>query len=405
MRILLEDCELDPTEEIKIRATALGSCDKNTPLVIPLGRSLEAIYWICAAWQVGQLFIPVSETLSEHEFNLLINLLGSYQKLPPLSASGAHGKPSFVAALVQSSGTTGRPKLIAFSRQNFIDSAKGHLVHHQLLQSDVWLASLPFTGIGGLSVIIRALVLGQNIGFSSDIKTDTLKFWLESGKVDGISLVPTQLLRLLEQSFKPRIKIILVGGDAMPEQCLHADWPVVASYGLSETCAQLWSRKSAMPGMEIKIDDSGEILVMGPSLALGYWVSGAVHVLPKDDEGFFATGDLGVWDGTDLKVVGRKSDVIISGGVKISPQEIEAELLAFPGVIESAVAGLSDAEWGQRLVAAIVVNGDFSTSQLQEHLSKTLASHKRPKEIKIVKQIPRTNSGKIIRQQVVGLFD
>jgi O-succinylbenzoic acid--CoA ligase len=405
MRILVEDCELDPAEEIRIRTTALGSCDKNVPLIIALGRSLEAIYWICAAWQVGQLFIPASDTLSQHEFNLLTNLLGSYQNLPPLSASGVHGKPSDVAALVQSSGTTGQPKLIAFSRQNFIDSANGHLVHHQLLQSDVWLASLPFTGIGGLSVIIRALVLGQNIGFSSDIKTDTLKFWLESGKVEGISLVPTQLVRLQEKFFMPKVKVILVGGDAMPAQCLQSDWPVVASYGLSETCAQLWSRKSAMPGMEINIDDSGEILVKGPSLALGYWKGGTVHDLPKNKNGFFATGDLGVWEGSDLKVVGRKSDVIISGGVKISPQEIETELLAFPGIIESAVAGLSDAEWGQRLVAAIVVNGDFSLPQLDVHLSKILASHKRPKEIKIVKQLPRTNGGKIIRQQVVGLFD
>lgn len=403
--------------EVARRAHALLKQGATAPLLIPARRSLDSIYWIYAAWSVGRIFLPVAEDLSAVELSQLKEQLGTFSELPAIGADTTHDYSQIpeiaLAAIVMSSGTTAAPKLIAFTRKNFLASARGHALQHDLASKDTWLASLPFHTIGGLSVLLRALVLGQSIAFSEKNDVNCLREWLEGGRIQGISLVPSQLKKMLELvpvcQPHPSVRTILIGGASLDssfkKNAIERAWPIVTSYGMTEACAQVWSRKKVMPGMELTLADDGEVLVRGENLAAGFWRSGQLVSFPLTKDGFFQTNDMGGWDESGaLQIYARKSEIIISGGVNVSPQEVEAAISRFPGIADVCVVGLSDPSWGEKVVAAIVEEENVDIAKLDDFLREQLSPPKRPKEIKKFQDLPRTRSGKLIRHKVVQLF-
>ena len=188
-------------------------------------------------------------------------------------------------------------------------------------------------------------------------------------------------------------RTILVGGQAPPaERPAH----VVATYGMTETGSGIVYDGQPLDGVEVRIDHEGQILVRGPMLLRAY----RDGTDPKDADGWYPTGDLGRLEGPRVAVHGRADDLIISGGQNVWPALVEDALRTHPAVQDVAVIGESDAEWGQRVVA-VVVPVDWmappSVHALRDHAASTVPAYAAPKEVRFLRAIPRTSTGKVQR--------
>jgi len=229
-----------------------------------------------------------------------------------------------------------------------------------------------------------------------------------AGRATLVSLVPTMLRRLLaagDQAARFR-RILLGGGPVPPDLAAEATTRgahLVRTYGLTETFGGMVHDGHPLPGVDLRVEEpEGELLVRGPMLFRRYRGDpGRTAAALRD--GWLATGDLGrlAPGGRLLVVLGRRDDLVISGGVNVHPDEVEAVLARHPGVAEAAVAGRPDPEWGQR-VAAFVVPRDParppSLEELRAFARERLAAAKAPRELVLVPALPRGPSGKLLRR-------
>ena len=268
------------------------------------------------------------------------------------------------AGIIFTSGSSGTPKAVILSLGNLFYNAYGANKVIPLSVSDRWLLSLPLFHVGGLGIMLRTLLAGAGVVLPH---TD-LASALHTQRLTHLSLVPTQLHRLLRQSNNieklQQLKAILLGGAAIGPSLLRQikayTLPVYASYGCSEMASQVVSvplfrpvtAATALPYREWRLSPNGEIEVRGRTRFVGYWKDGEVQ-LPFDKEGWFATGDLGWWQDGQLAVSGRKDAMFISGGENIHPQTIEALLLKHPRVERVSVVAVRDAEFGMRPVVFV----------------------------------------------------
>lgn len=417
--LVLQEREISPEEilfEVQKRLAFLR--DKNLPRQSPLGilaeSNLNTVFWMYAAFLSGRIFTPLPSPLTQAEEDQYLSLLPSPFFLvrgnEELSASHKEDLPLVpcqgdeLMTYIFSSGSTSTPKRIALSFNNFYSQAKAHEKHNHQDPNDCWLASLPLFHVGGVNIFTRGLFLGQKIAFDGKFTLEKYSSWLSGGKISALSIVPTMLYRLLNQENKalsPRVKLILVGGAALDEniriKAKEENWPIELSYGMTETCSQIYTGKTFLPGVKAKLSPSNEILVSCPMLS---------PEVPRDEEGFYATGDLGEIDNQGrLHILGRIQTLINSGGQKISPEEIEQTLLKHPSVLEAAAFGKKDEHWGEKLALAYVLQKDDETQaeELLAFLRKTLSSKKIPKEMFRVKALPRTSNGKIARKELTRL--
>ncbi|HEX6390943.1 MAG TPA: AMP-binding protein [Solirubrobacteraceae bacterium] len=211
-----------------------------------------------------------------------------------------------------------------------------------------------------------------------------------------VSLVATTLSRLLDAGLQrpPRLRCALTGGGPVPPALVRraraAGVPLAQTYGMTEACSQITTQA---PGDAQ--DDAGP-----PLFCTRVWAAadGEIHVAgPTVAGGELATGDLGSLDGDRLTVTGRKAETIVSGGENVAPQEVEAVLAEHPAVVEAAVFGRPDPQWGEAVVAAVVLCAHVTEAQLREHCAGQLAGFKVPKAIAFVAELPRTPSGKLRR--------
>jgi len=315
--------------------------------------------------------------------------------------------PALPLTRVLSSGTSGTPKPVLLTAGNHLWSALGSALNLGVERDDRWLCCLPLNHVGGLAILIRSAIYGTGAMIQSGFDVDRVATTLEDGCATVVSLVPTQLVRLLDAGAAvddPRL--LLIGGGPVSaevlEEAIGRGATVVQTYGLTEACSQVCTLGPAeasdrvgsagrpLPGTEVRIDD-GEILVRGPSVAPAALADGWLH-----------TGDLGSLDDEGyLWVDGRREDLIVSGGENVRPHRVEAALLAHPGVAEVAVAGRDDREWGQLVTAFVVSADDPGADELIEHARAHLAPHEVPKAIEFVAELPRTGSGKLQRRLLV----
>ena len=193
------------------------------------------------------------------------------------------------------------------------------------------------------------------------------------------------------------LRAALVGGapiaPALLERAAAAGVPTVSTYGLTEACSQVTTGGPPLFCTRVRIGPGREILVAGPTVAPA--------ALAQD--GWLHTGDEGELDADgNLTVTGRAGDTIISGGENIAPAEVEAVLESHPAVAEAAVHGAPDAEWGERVVATIVLR-DAQTATVDElrgYCRVRLAGYKVPRVIRFARELPRTVSGKLLRRSL-----
>ncbi len=310
-----------------------------------------------------------------------------------------------IALVVATSGTSGEPRLVELPRRSVDAAIRASAVAIGAVGEDRWLSCLPLAHIGGLLVLCRHVLLGAPI---------TFRRRLTAAAVAGLpdvrftSLVPTQLVRLLEAGANlGRFRAILVGGSGMGTKLAiraeHSGAAVVPTYGMTETCGGVVYAGRPLAGVEVRAAHSGELLVRGPTLMRGYRFDPAATAAVFAPDGWLRTGDGGaIADDGSIRVFGRLADVIVSGGEKIWPAEVEAALAGHSEVAAVMVSAQPDREWGQRVVARVVPRrrGDPpSLESLRAYAAETIARHKLPRELIVVDHLDRTALGKVRRRR------
>jgi len=301
------------------------------------------------------------------------------------------------ALVVATSGTTGEPRGAVLGIDAVVASARATCERLAVDPGrDRFLACLPLSHVGGLSVLTRALVSGTPVEVHAGFDPSEVHAALRRGAT-VVSLVATALSRLgpLASEFR---RIVL--GGAAPPAGLAPN--VVTTYGLTETGSGVVYDGVPLSGVEVAIGDGGMISLRGPMLLRAY----RDGTDPKDAEGWFRTGDLGSIDADGRLVVhGRKDDLIVTGGENIWPEAVEDVIVRHPGVAECAVAGAADPEWGTRVVAFVVpADGPVVTLEALRGLVRDeLGPVAAPKELVLVDHLPRTAIGKVRRGELVGL--
>ncbi len=261
-----------------------------------------------------------------------------------------------LASVVFTSGSTGIPKAVAHSFGNHFSSALGAHENTPFQVGDRWAASLPMCHVGGLSLFFRSLIKGGTIIFLD--KTRSFPDGIVATKATHLSLVPTQLLSLIDTkvSFLKKLKVLLIGGAAMPdflfEECVERQIPIRLTYGMTETASQLATglpyannAGQALNYRKLKIQNS-EIFVGGDVLFQGYIENGE---LIRRTEEWFSSGDLGRIDNEgNLQIEGRVDNMFISGGENIQPEQIEKVILGLGLFSEVYVVPVADKKFGFR---------------------------------------------------------
>ena len=304
-------------------------------------------------------------------------------------------------AVMHTSGTTAAPKPVVLTYGNFLASALGSAVGLGLDPAERWLCPMPLTHVGGLSIPIRSAIYSTTAVLHGRFDTEAvLNELMDPGRrITLVSLVPTMLARLLDAGLErpPTLRWALLGGGpiapALLSRAADAGVPVAPTYGMTEACSQIATFGWPLAGVEVVTAEDGEVLVRGRVVSAGA-VSG---------DGWLHTGDLGRFDDRGrIEIIGRSSETIVSGGENVAPAEVEAVLLEHPAVADAAVHPRPDPEWGEAVVATIVLRDGLAVSpdELKAHCATRLAGFKVPKAFGFAPGLPRTPSGKLLRRKL-----
>jgi O-succinylbenzoic acid--CoA ligase len=295
------------------------------------------------------------------------------------------------AVVVTTSGTSGMPKAAVLTMSAVEASARATTERLNVTLRDTWLACLPPSHVGGLSVITRSLIMGTSLiavpNFSPESFTDAAK--------DGatlVSLVSTALQRIDPTLFRA----IVLGGSRQTSQ-LPAN--CITTYGLTETGSGVVYNGKALRGVELEIRDS-IVYVKAPMLLRAYR-DGSV---PLDNDGWFCTNDRGsLSEEGVLSIEGRIGDLIITGGENVWPEVVEDALRDVESITDLCVAGVPDTEWGHAVHVWVVSTDEtqISLGKLRGHVKQTLPAYYAPMQIHFVAEIPRTSLGKPRRSLLV----
>jgi O-succinylbenzoic acid--CoA ligase len=337
-----------------------------------------------AAWDAGDAVFPLDPRLPRPARE---RTLAAARVDEPVE--GDHGGGD--ALVVATSGTTGDPKAVVLTHDAVAASARATSARLGVDPArDRWLACLPLAHVGGLAVVTRALVTGTPLTVHDGFDAAEVEAAAVESNCTLVSLVPTALRRIDPAGFR---KIVL-GGSAMPPD-LPAN--VVTTYGMTETGSGVVYDGEPLDGVEVRIVD-GEVQLRAPMLLRGY----RDGTDPRTSNGWLPTGDAGEWDsGTRrLRVFGRIGDVIVTGGEKVWPAAVERVLAAHPAVADVAVIGEADPEWGGRVVALVVPADPAAPptlDALRAAVRQELPAYAAPRELRLVRALPRTALGKVAR--------
>lgn len=336
-------------------------------------------------------------------------------------AERAGAPHSDAAAILFTSGTTGKPRGAVLTREALLASAAASAASLGWEDGDCWLLCMPIARVGGLSILTRCLAARRCVALAAAFDAQAFPKWIDDQRITLASVVPTMLTRVLDLHPDWRapahLRAVQVGGDTASEKLLARaaghGLPIVITYGLTESCSQVCLTPYAerhhpaacgagrpLPGVELRISDIGHIELRGPMLMAGYW-----DAAPLDRAEWFDTGDLGTLDADGcVHVHARRADLIVTGGENAYPAEIERALEAIPGIAAAGVFGIPNEEWGQRVAAALVADGTPPTdAALYAHVRSQLAPHKRPRLIAYVDRLPQTAGGKLDRAALAGV--
>ncbi|HYC91850.1 MAG TPA: AMP-binding protein [Thermoanaerobaculia bacterium] len=402
-------------------ARGLASGDR---LAVQLANSVELIELYLACVKTGVIFVPVNVLYREREIAHIVQDAEPREFLTaPLDGDGrAEARPTFTtltgdspAAIMYTSGTTGASKGAVLSHDNFMANAVNLTACWQISERDRFLLALPLFHMHALGNGLHTwLVSGCRMRLLERFDHRVAVEELLDFQPTLFFGVPTVYVRLLDtdagaaRAIGERMRLFVSGSAPLPAQVLEQfralfGHTILERYGMTETFMNtsnpyVGERRAGtvgfpLPGVSMRIEN-GELLVRGPNVFSGYWRRPDATAAAFTADGFFRTGDLAsVSDDGYYTLLGRKSDLIISGGFNIYPREIEELLLEQPGVAEAAVVGVQDPLRGEVPVAYLV--GTFDARELERTCREQLASFKVPRQFVKVESIPRTALGKV----------
>ncbi|WP_411978632.1 class I adenylate-forming enzyme family protein [Streptomyces sp. N50] len=439
--------------DLLARARAAAHRFRGHPAVLYLSPShLAYPVALFGAALAGIPFIPLNYRLGEHQLTRLLARHPGALVLRPadldalLSAEEPAEAPELaqdqdsVAVVLYTSGTTAEPKAALLRHRHLLAYVLNTQEFASAEEGDAALVAVPPYHVAGLMNLLTNLYSGRRLVYLSAFDAGE---WLETARSEQVThalVVPTMLARIVaevpsDDAGTPTLRSLAYGGARTPRPVVERALQIfpgtgfVNAYGLTETASsvavlgpddhrealaasdpavrdRLGSVGRPLPGVEIEIrDDDGKpvragetgfVFVRGDQISGEYGGRSAL-----DAEGWFPTRDRGRLDADGyLFIEGRADDTIIRGGENIAPAEIEDVLVAHPGIVEAAVIGVPDPEWGQRIVAVVVGEGD--PAEVRQWVKDRLRSSKTPDAIVFRAELPKTETGKLLRRTLLA---
>lgn len=317
-----------------------------------------------------------------------------------------------VAAVVVTSGTTGAPKGVELTTAGLraIGAGWAAAIGHEA--DDRWLVCVPLHHVAGLAILARARVSGAAVVVHEGFDPAAVGAAPTTLRATLVSVVPTMLGRLLAAGVPmQRYRRVITGGAPLPPglraRADAAGVAVVDAYGQSETWGGCVADGVPIPGARVRLGLGDEIEITGDMVMRGYRLDPDGTRAAFTADGWLRTGDVGAVTGDGrLRVVDRLRDLVITGGVNVSPVEVEQVLAEHPLVADVAVTGAPDPEWGERVVTYVVARDPQdppTLAELRAFAAERLTPPKLPRELVLVAEIPRSPGGKTLRRALRAL--
>ena len=442
---------------------------KGQRLLIQTNKNIETIWIYLATLKLGAIYVPINVSYTSSELEYFINdsepsifvtdnfdkikdTISKFKKIciydinkknPKLESSFnktevkiAHCKKDDIAAILYTSGTTGKPKGAMISNQNLISNCISLVDLWQITNKDILLHILPIYHTHGLFVALNTFMIsgGSIIFFKKFNENELIDFFKESSVMMG---VPTHYIRILN-SFSTKIDLsnfrLFISGSAPLSATVHNDFfkktgfKILERYGMTETnmissnpyygCRKPGTVGLPLPDVEIRIRDlksnkilnkknHGMIEVKGPNVFKSYWKKEKVTEKEFTKDNFFKTGDVGFLDEDGyLNISGRDKDLIITGGLNVYPAEIEKIIDNVYEINESAVIGVPHEDFGEGVTAIISLkkNMKINIDDLRSLMKEKLAGFKIPQQFIIIDNLPKNVMGKIKKNELRETF-
>jgi O-succinylbenzoic acid--CoA ligase len=385
-----------------------GSDETAVVAVIGAGHPLAVA--AITAWDAGEAILAINPAAPRAERDRLLDQLRPTHVMSDgIREAVAGGIPASAdtAAIVVTSGTTAEPKGVELTRTGMDVMGRGYSAGLDADTRDRWLTCLPLHHVASLGALARAYVTGASWVAHERFDIERVARAHRDEGATIVSLVPTTLLRLLDAGAPlAEFRRVIIGGaplpDALRARAEAAGVAIVDAYGLSETWGGFALDGLPIAGIDARLDpETAEILVHGAPVMRGYRLDPQRSAEVLDHDNWLHTGDIGAVsaDGR-FRVIDRAKDLVISGGVNVSPTEVEQVLTAHPDVDDVCVIGVTDAEWGERVVAFVVPTPGATPAleSLRAFAAEQLAAAKLPRELRVVDSIPRSTGGKALRR-------
>jgi len=427
----------------RYRAAGLAGGDR---LLLSAPSSVDLAVAYVAALRLGLVVVPVNTAYQEREVTHVVAdaspaaaVVHDPDQAAWVAAASARSIPVFgpevdlldgpaddldeaaaddPAVLLYTSGTTGPAKGAPLSHRNLLASAEAVGMAWQWTPEDRLVLALPLFHLHGLGVgLVGTLTAGASVVLQPAFRLNDLLDAVDRHRASLFFGVPTMYGRLAASprlAELDRLRLCVSGSAPLPVD-LHlaiaegAGQRVLERYGMTETVMNVSNpyvgeRRPGtvgfpLPGVELRLGpDTDEILLRGPNVFAGYWHRPDATAESFVD-GWFRTGDVGAVDDDGyVAIVGRRKELIISGGYNVYPREVEDVLRAHPGVVDVAVVGARDQEWGEAVVAYI--EGDVVEAEVLAFARTRLAPHKRPKRVHRRDALPRNALGKVVKGEL-----
>ena len=439
---------------------------KGDRIVVQVEKSIEAVLLYLACLRYGAIYIPLNPAYTKEEINYFLRdseptlfvcvpeleetmgTLVSEVGIPNLVSLGHKSDGSIfnrltdvvvdskhieicsdddLAAILYTSGTTGRSKGAMLTHQNLLSNALVLLNYWDWRENDVLLHALPIFHVHGLFVALHCALLNASKVIFLD-RFDTRKIIDELPNSTVMMGVPTFYVRLLKDAAFNKekcknMRLFISGSAPLLSETFHSfknltDKTILERYGMTETgmltsnpyngdrvagtvgylLPTVKGRISSQNGEQVGDTEIGILEVKGPNIFAGYWRMPEKTASEFRSDGYFVTGDMASIDETGrISIVGREKDLVISGGYNVYPKEIESVLDNMNGVTESCVIGLSHPDFGEAVTALIVEDKDIKLSKedIFHSLKNSIAKYKHPKAIIYITELPRNTMGKV----------
>lgn len=437
-------------------------------VLVQTEKSVETVVLYLATLRCGAIYLPLNNDYTESELayfvgdatpviavcrdtsrELFARIGGSdlavttlqdlFEDLPADASPPVPRAGDDVAAILYTSGTTGKPKGAMLTHRNLASNGEMLVDFWQFTPADRLIHALPIFHVHGLFVALHcALFSGATVIFQPKFDAKAALAAMPDATV--MMGVPTFYIRLLaEDGFTAQVARnmrLFISGSAPLSADIHRAFEarcghrVLERYGMTETgmlCSNPYhgERKAGfvgppLPGVDLRIADGegqalpqgevGIVEVKGPNVFAGYWQMPEKTASEFRADGFFITGDMGLID-TDgyVQLVGREKDLIITGGLNVYPAEVEALLDDREDVAEAAVIGVPHPDFGEAVVAVLRANGAIDADAVREEMKRDLAGFKVPKAVIVIDEMPRNTMGKIqkkaLRERYASFFE